>query len=60
MLFRSTTGGYWTGSPKTSFEARGSGGNVVHVDPVHDLVIVWRWSAQTEEGFRRVVESIVR
>jgi CubicO group peptidase (beta-lactamase class C family) len=60
LWWLNTTGGYWTGSPKTSFEARGSGGNVVHVDPVHDLVVVWRWSAQTEEGFRRVVDSIVR
>ena len=26
--------------------------------PSHDLVVVWRWSAQSNEGFRRVVAAI--
>ena len=38
--------------------ARRQGGNVVHVDPVHDLVVVWRWSAQSQQGFKKVVEAI--
>jgi len=28
------------------------------VDPTHDLVAVWRWSAQSSEGFRRVIAAI--
>ena len=31
--------------------ARGSGGNIIFISPSHDLVVVWRWSAQSNEGF---------
>jgi CubicO group peptidase (beta-lactamase class C family) len=58
LWWLNTTGKQWPGSPTTSFEAVGQGGNIVHVDPAHDLVVVWRWSAQSAEGFRRVVEAI--
>lgn len=34
--------------------------DIVFVDPTHDLVVVWRWSAQSNEGFRRVVAVIRR
>jgi hypothetical protein len=54
-----TTGKEWPGSPKNSYEARGSGGNIIYVDPTNDLVVVWRWSAQSSQGFRKVVDSIV-
>jgi len=49
----------WPDSPKNAFSARGSGGNIIFIDPSRDLVVVWRWSAQSGEGFRRVVEAIV-
>jgi CubicO group peptidase (beta-lactamase class C family) len=58
LWWLNTTGKQWPGSPSTSFEAIGQGGNIVHVDQAHDLVVVWRWSAESAEGFRRVVEAI--
>ena len=60
LWWLNTTGQQWRGSPTTSFEAVGQGGNIVHVDPAHDLVVVWRWSAQSAEGFRRVVEAVTQ
>jgi CubicO group peptidase (beta-lactamase class C family) len=58
LWWLNTTAKQYPGSPNTTFEARGSGGNVIHVDPVHDLVVVWRWSAQSAEGFKRVLDAI--
>ncbi len=58
LWWLNTTGREWPGSQTTSFEARGQGGNVIHIDPVHDLVIVWRWSARSAEGFKRVIDAI--
>jgi CubicO group peptidase (beta-lactamase class C family) len=48
----------WPGSPKSAYLALGAGGNVIFIDPAHDLVVVWRWSAESNEGFRRVVDAI--
>ena len=58
LLWWLNTTGKWTGLPTTAFEAQGQGGNIIMVDPAHDLVVVWRWSAQSQEGFRKVVDSI--
>ena len=54
------TGRLYPGSSPRSYEARGQGGNIIHVDPDRDLVIVWRWSAQSAEGFKRVAAAIVK
>ena len=48
----------WPGSPRDAYSARGSGGNIIFISPSHDLVVIWRWSAQANEGFRRVVAAI--
>jgi CubicO group peptidase (beta-lactamase class C family) len=48
----------WPGSPSNAFSARGQGGNIIFISPGHDLVVVWRWSAQSNEGFRRVVAAV--
>ena len=58
LWWLNTTGRQWPGSPTGSFEARGQGGNVIHVDPDRDLVVVWRWSAQSSQGFKMVVDAI--
>jgi hypothetical protein len=58
LWWLNTAGRQYPGSPTTTFEARGQGGNVIHVDAAHDLLVVWRWSAQSAEGFKRVLDSI--
>jgi CubicO group peptidase (beta-lactamase class C family) len=58
LWWLNTTGKQWPGSPTTSYEARGSGGNVIHIDPTRDLVVVWRWSAQSAEGFKKIIDAI--
>jgi CubicO group peptidase (beta-lactamase class C family) len=50
--------GLWPGSPANAFSARGQGGNIIFISPSHDLVVVWRWSAESNEGFRRVVAAV--
>jgi len=45
--------------PATAFAAVGNGGNIVFVDPPHDLVIVWRWhAAGPAQFFKMVADSI--
>jgi CubicO group peptidase (beta-lactamase class C family) len=58
LWWLNTKGKQYPGSPTTTFEARGQGGNVIHVDAAHDLLVVWRWSAQSAEGFKRVLDSV--
>ncbi len=58
LWWLNTTGKQWPGSPTTSFEAQGQGGNVIHIDPVRDLVVVWRWSAMSAQGFHQIVDAI--
>ena len=48
----------WAGTPATAYRAVGNGGNIIFIDPSHDLVVVWRWSAQSAEGFQKVVEAV--
>jgi CubicO group peptidase (beta-lactamase class C family) len=48
----------WPGSPADAYRAVGQGGNIIFISPSHDLVVVWRWSAQSAEGFKRVVAAI--
>jgi CubicO group peptidase (beta-lactamase class C family) len=58
LWWLNTKQGEWPGSPSNAFSARGSGGNIIFIDPSDDLLVVWRWSAQSNEGFRRVVAAI--
>jgi CubicO group peptidase (beta-lactamase class C family) len=58
LWWLNTTGRQYPGSPVTTYEARGQGGNVIHIDAVHDLLVVWRWSAQSAEGFKKIVDAI--
>jgi CubicO group peptidase (beta-lactamase class C family) len=59
LWWLNTTGREWPGSPTNMFEARGNGGNVVSIDPQHDLVMVWRWSNMSSQGFKKVVDAVV-
>ena len=33
----------WPSGPPSSFAAIGNGGNIVWIDPQHDMVLVWHW-----------------
>ncbi len=33
----------WPSGPPTSFAAIGNGGNIIWIDPEHDIVLVWHW-----------------
>jgi len=59
FLWWLNTTGKWQGLPTTAFAAQGQGGNQIYIDSAHDLVIVWRWSSMTTQGFKQVVDAIV-
>lgn len=51
----------WPSGPATSFTAVGNGGNIIWIDPEHDIVLVWRWSesGKAVDGMiQRVVASL--
>ena len=60
LWWLNTKQGQWPGSPASAFWALGSGGNFIYIDPSHDLLVVWRWSAQSSEGFKQIVEAITK
>jgi CubicO group peptidase (beta-lactamase class C family) len=33
----------WPSAPTSSFAAVGNGGNIIWIDPEHDIVLVWHW-----------------
>ena len=33
----------WPSAPVSSFAAVGNGGNIIWIDPEHDIVLVWHW-----------------
>ena len=58
LWWLNTRQGLWTGSSAAAFSARGNGGNIIFVDPSHDVVVVMRWSTQSSESLRRIVDAI--
>ncbi len=52
----------YTGASESSVFALGAGGNVIWIDPEHDMVAVIRWTdtRKIDEFMRLVTESIVR
>jgi hypothetical protein len=47
-----------TTSPRRDFSDQEIVNGNILISPSHDLVVVWRWSAEAGEGFRRVVAAI--
>jgi CubicO group peptidase (beta-lactamase class C family) len=60
LWWLNTRGKQWEGSNTASYEARGGGGNIIHIEPAQDLVVVWRWSARSNEGMKMVVDAITK
>jgi CubicO group peptidase (beta-lactamase class C family) len=51
----------WPSGPPSSFAAVGNGGNIVWIDPEHDIVLVWHWHApgQAVDGMiQRILASV--
>ena len=44
----------WPSGPATSFAALGNGGNMIWIDPDHDMVLVWHWG-----GPQRAVDGMI-
>jgi CubicO group peptidase (beta-lactamase class C family) len=51
----------WPSGPASSFAAIGNGGNLIWIDPAHDIVLVWHWhepGKAVDEMIRRIVASV--
>ena len=48
----------WPEAKATTFAARGAGGNVIWMDPDHDLVVVLRWARRHDDIFKRIMEAV--
>jgi CubicO group peptidase (beta-lactamase class C family) len=47
----------WPSGPASSFAAVGNGGNIVWIDPDHDMVLVWHW--HDNRGLDGMIQRIV-
>jgi CubicO group peptidase (beta-lactamase class C family) len=61
MWWLNTGGKQYSQAPPASFFALGSGGNVIWIDPPHDIVAVFRWTdtRAINELMGKVVASVV-
>ncbi|MSV35912.1 MAG: class C beta-lactamase-related serine hydrolase [Bryobacterales bacterium] len=48
LWWLNTTRQHWPSGPAASFAAIGAGGNIIWIDPEHDIVLVWHWHAPGE------------
>jgi CubicO group peptidase (beta-lactamase class C family) len=49
----------WPSAPASSYAALGAGSNTIWIDPVHDIVIVWRWhDGSPDELIKRVLAAV--
>ena len=48
----------YPGAPASAFAAQGAGGNVVYIDPEHDLVVVTRWAGDRTGAVDRVLAAL--
>ncbi len=47
----------WPSGPASSFAAVGNGGNIIWIDPDHDIVFVWHW--HDNKGLDGMIQRIV-
>jgi CubicO group peptidase (beta-lactamase class C family) len=47
----------WPSGPASSFAAVGNGGNIVWIDPDHDIVLVWHW--HDNRGVDGMIQRVV-
>ena len=61
LWWLNTTKKQWPNGPSSSFAAIGNGGNIVWIDPEHDIVLVWHWHARgaaVDGMIQRIVASV--
>lgn len=49
----------WPSGPASSFAAVGNGGNLVWIDPDHDVVLVWHWHSTARGAVDGMIQHIV-
>jgi CubicO group peptidase (beta-lactamase class C family) len=61
LWWLNTKGKEWPSAPRSSFAAVGNGGNIIWIDPDHDIVLVWHWhdNGKAVDGMiQRIVASV--
>jgi CubicO group peptidase (beta-lactamase class C family) len=61
LWWLNTKGKEWPSGPTSSFAAVGNGGNIIWIDPDHDIVLVWHWhdNGKAVDGMiQRIVASV--
>jgi CubicO group peptidase (beta-lactamase class C family) len=61
LWWLNTQGKEWPSGPRSSFAAVGNGGNIIWIDPDHDIVLVWHWHANgnaVDGMIQRIVASV--
>jgi CubicO group peptidase (beta-lactamase class C family) len=51
----------WPSGPASSFAAIGNGGNIIWIDPEHDILLVWHWhepGSAVDGMIQRIVASV--
>jgi CubicO group peptidase (beta-lactamase class C family) len=61
LWWLNTTRKQWPSAPASSFAAIGNGGNIVWIDPEHDIVLVWHWhqAGQVDGMIQRILSSVM-
>jgi CubicO group peptidase (beta-lactamase class C family) len=61
LWWLNTTRKQWPSGPASSFAAIGNGGNIVWIDPEHDVVLVWHWheAGQVDGMIRRIIGAVL-
>ena len=49
----------WPSGPASSFAALGNGGNLIWIDPDHDIVLVWHWHSSARGAVDGMIQRIV-
>jgi CubicO group peptidase (beta-lactamase class C family) len=49
----------WPSGPASSFAAIGNGGNIIWIDPEHDIVLVWHWHESGKATIDGMIQRIV-
>ena len=49
----------WPSGPASSFAAIGNGGNIIWIDPEHDVVLVWHWHEPGKTAMDGMIQRVV-